>query len=65
MEIQLNLCNIFSILIFNELYLFIHLMSLNRVKLRREVTFIKYIASVASLIFLALTLIWNKITFPA
>ena len=63
MEIQLNLCNIFSILIFNELYLFIHLMSLNRVKLRREVTFIKYIASVASLIFLALTLIWNKIMF--
>ena len=40
-------------------------MSLNRVKLGRAVTFIKYLASVVSLIFLALTLIWNKITFPA
>ena len=40
-------------------------MTLNRVKLGRVVTFIKYIASVVSLIFLALTLIWNKITFPA
>ena len=40
-------------------------MSLNRVKLGREVTFIKYIAGVVSLIFLALPLIWNKITFPA
>ena len=35
-------------------------MFLNRVKLGREVTFIKYLASVFSLIFLALTLIWNK-----
>ena len=40
-------------------------MSLNRVKLGRAVTFIKYLASVVSLIFLALTLIWNKTTFPA
>ena len=40
-------------------------MTLNRVKLGRAVTFIKYLASVVSLIFLALTLIWNKITFPA
>ena len=40
-------------------------MSLNRAKLGRPVTFIKYLASVVSLIFLALTLIWNKITFPA
>ena len=36
-------------------------MSLNRVKLGRAVTFIKYLASVVALIFLALTLIWNKI----
>ena len=40
-------------------------MSLNRVKLGRAVTFIKYLASVVSLIFLALTLMWIKITFPA
>ena len=40
-------------------------MSLNGVKLGRAVTFIKYLASVAFLIFLALTLIWNKTTFPA
>ena len=40
-------------------------MSLNSLKLGRTVTFIKYLASVVSLIFLALTLIWNKITFPA
>ena len=40
-------------------------MTLNRVKLGRVVTFLKYIASVVSLIFLALTLIWNKITFRA
>ena len=39
-------------------------MTLNRVKLGRVVTFIKYLASLVSLIFLALTLIWNKITFP-
>ena len=40
-------------------------MTLNRVKLGRVVTFIKYVASVVSLIFLALALIWNEITFPA
>ena len=40
-------------------------MTLNRVKLGRIVTFIKNLASVVSLIFLALTLIWNKITLPA
>ena len=39
-------------------------MSLNRVKLGRAVTFMKYLASVVSLIFLAKTLIWNKINFP-
>ena len=40
-------------------------MSLNRVKLGRAVTFIKYLASVVSLIILELILIWNKTTFPA
>ena len=40
-------------------------MTLNRVKLGRAVTFIKYLASVVSLIFLALNLIWNKIMFLA
>ena len=40
-------------------------MTLNRVKLGRAVTFMKYLASVVSLIFLAKTLIWNKITLPA
>ena len=39
-------------------------MTLNCVKLGRAVSFMKYLASVASLIFLAKTLIWNKITFP-
>ena len=39
-------------------------MTLNRVKLGRAVTVMKYIASVVSLIFLSKTLIWNKITFP-
>ena len=34
-------------------------------KLERAVTFMKYLASVVSLIFLTKTLIWNKITFPA
>ena len=38
-------------------------MSLNSVKLGRAVTFMKYLASVVSLIFLAKTLIWNKVTF--
>ena len=40
-------------------------MTLNRVKLGRAVSFMKYLPSVVSLIFLAKTLIWNKITFPA
>ena len=39
-------------------------MTLNRVKLGRAVTFMKYIASVVTLIFLLKTLIWNKIMFP-
>ena len=39
-------------------------MTLNRVKLRRTVTFMKCLGSVVSLIFLAKTLIWDKITFP-
>ena len=54
----------FSIFIFNEL-LFIYLMTLNSVKLRRAVTFMKYLASQVSLIFLAKTLISNKIAFQA
>ena len=40
-------------------------MALNRVKLGRVVTFMKYLPSEASLIFLPETLIWNKSTFPA
>ena len=40
-------------------------MTLNRVKLGHTVTFMKHLASVISLIFLAKTLIWNKITFLA
>ena len=40
-------------------------MTLNRVRLGRAVTFMKYLPSVVSLIFLAKTLIWNKIAFPA
>ena len=39
-------------------------MTLNRRKLRRAVTFMKYLASVASYILLPKTLIWNKITLP-
>ena len=39
-------------------------MTLNRVKLGHAVTFMKYLASVVSFIFLAKTLIWNKIMFP-
>ena len=38
-------------------------MTLNRLKLGRAVTFMKYLSSVVSLIFLAKTLIWNKINF--
>ena len=37
----------------------------NRVKLGRADTFMKYLASVVSLIFLPEILTWNKITFPA
>ena len=40
-------------------------MNLNCVELGRGVTFMKYIASVVSLIFLPKNLILNKITFPA
>ena len=40
-------------------------MALNSVKLGRAVTFMKYLSRVVSLIFLAKTLIWNKITFLA
>ena len=43
----------------------IRLMTLNRIKLGRAVTFMKYLASIVSLIFLVKTLIWNKITFLA
>ena len=39
-------------------------MSLNRVKLGRAVTFMKYHSSVVSLIFLPKILNWNKIMFP-
>ena len=39
-------------------------MTVNRLKLGRAVTFMIYRASVVSLIFLAKTLIWNKINFP-
>ena len=38
-------------------------MTPNRIKLRRAVTFMKYLASVTSLLFLPKILIWNKITF--
>ena len=40
-------------------------MTLNQEKLGPAVTFMKYLARVVSSIFLAKTLIWNKITFPA
>ena len=39
-------------------------MTVNRLKLGRTVSFMKYLASVVSLIFLVKTLIWNKINFP-
>ena len=39
-------------------------MTLNGLKLGRAITFMKYLTSVVSLIFLSKTLIWNKITFP-
>ena len=40
-------------------------MTLDGVNLGRGVTFMKYLASVVSLIFLTKILIWNKIAFPA
>ena len=40
-------------------------MTLNHVKLRHAVAFMKYLAKVISLIFLPKNLIWNKITLPA
>ena len=40
------------------------LMTRKGVKLGRKITFVKYLASIVFLIFLAKTLIWNKITFP-
>ena len=40
-------------------------MTLNRVKLGRAVTFMKYLASVVSLMFQVKNLNSNKITFPA
>ena len=39
-------------------------MTVNRLKLGRAVSCMKYLASVVSLIFLVKTLIWNKINFP-
>ena len=45
--------------------LFICLMTLNRVKLGRVVTFMKYLVGAVSLIVLEKTLICNKIMFPA
>ena len=41
------------------------LMTLNCKKLGLAVNFMKYLVSVVSLIFLAQTLNWDKITFPA
>ena len=40
-------------------------MTPNREKLGYTVTFMKYFASIVSLIFLQETLTWNKTTFPA
>ena len=40
-------------------------MTLNRTKLGRAVIFMEYLANIASLIFLAKTLICNKIIFAA
>ena len=40
-------------------------MTLNRAKLGRTGTIMKYLASVFSLKFLPKTLIWSKVTFPA
>ena len=40
-------------------------MTFNCTKLGSAITFMKYLASLVSLIFLPKTLIWSKITFPA
>ena len=40
-------------------------MTFSRVKLQHAVAFVKYLASVVSLMFLTKTLTWNKITFLA
>ena len=56
---QLNFCKMLSILIFNALMTFSHL------ELGRTVIFLKYLASIATLICLPKTLIWNKTTFLA
>ena len=48
---------------FEKLLLLAFFNRLNRVKLGRTVTFMKYLASVVSLVFLPETLTWNKITF--
>ena len=40
-------------------------MILNHLKLGCKVSFMKYVASVISLIFRPETLIWNKMVFPA
>ena len=61
-EIQLNLCNIFSILIFSKFYLSDQWL-FNRAKFGHAVTFMKYLVNAVSLIFLPKFLIWNKITF--
>ena len=39
-------------------------MALNRLKLGRAVTFMKCLAGAVSLIYLAKTLIWSRVTFP-
>ena len=51
-ELKLNLCNLFSILTFND-FLFICLLTLKQVKLGHTVTIEIYLPP----------LIWNKITF--
>ena len=62
---QLNLSSIFSFSIFNEIYLFTRLTTLNHVKLGHAVIFLKYRASIVCLIFLPKILNWNNITFLA
>ena len=57
------LLNTYSILIFTELSSLLRTMIFNREKL--IVTFIKYVPSVASLIFLLKILFWNQLVFPS